>query len=183
MNATLLNLLSAPGMGTLYYNNPKVFAVMKSVVKEEYYLATINFTGSNSYPIAASESDPSREAFDTIPAGSKFPTASVKAAPYTGNFVYFADGNKLSVYRNAPGLTVRETLLKEFPAGETISYIANVYKSTGTGFNYLAVLTNSNSGWKLYAFNVTGLGNPEFDTNPVFVKQGDGDAKFVMYRP
>jgi hypothetical protein len=181
MNATLLNLLSAPGVGFLYYSNPKVFAVMKSVDKEEYYLATLNYRGSNAYPIAVSENNPNQVAFDTITAGSKFPVAPVKAAPYSGNFVYFADGNKLSVYRNASGLAVKESVLKEFPAGETISYIANVYKLDS--FNYLMVLTNSDSGWKLYTFNVIGLGNPEFETTPVSVREGAGNAKFVMYRP
>jgi hypothetical protein len=181
MNATLLNLLSAPGVGFLYFTNPKMFAVMKNVSKEEYYLATLEYRGSNTYPIAISESDPNRVAFDTIPAGNKFPTAPVKAAPYSGSFVYFADGNKLSVYRNASGIAVKESLLKEFPAGETVSYIANVYKVNS--FNYLTVLTNSSSGWKLYVFNVTGLGNPEFEATPVFVKEGTGNARFVMYRP
>jgi hypothetical protein len=181
MDATLLNLLSAPGTGFLYFSNPKMFAVMKNVDKEEYYLATLNYRGSNAYPIAVSESDPDRVAFDTIPAGSKFPTAPVKTAPFSGNFVYFAEGNKLSVYRNAPGLAVRESLLKEFPEDETISYIAHIYK-TGS-FNCLAVLTNGGAGWKLYVFNVIGLGNPEFEDTPVFVRQGTGNARFVMYRP
>jgi hypothetical protein len=180
MNATLLNLLSAPGVGFLYFNNPKVFALMKSIEKEEYYLVTLDYRGSNTYPVAVSESDPDRVAFDTIPAGCKMPAAPLKAAPYSGNFVYFADGNRLSVYRNASGLAVRETLLKEFPAGETVSYIANIYKLNS--FNYMVVLTNSSSGWKLYAFNVIGLGNPEFEPTPAFVREGTGNARFVMYR-
>lgn len=182
MNAVLLDLVYAPGSGFLYYNTPKGFAVMKSIEEEEYYLATLNYGGSNAYPIATSESDPNRVAFDTIPAGNKFPTAPVKAAPYSGNFVYFADGNRLSVYRNASGLAVKESLLKEFPSDETISYVANIYKLNS--FNYLAVLTNSGSGWKLYAFNIIGLGNPEFDGDaPAFIREGAGNARFVMYRP
>jgi hypothetical protein len=178
MNATLINLLSATEVGQ--YGVPRGLAVMKNPDKNEFYLVTLDYKNSNAYPIAVSESNPDRVAFDTIPAGSKFPTASVKAAPFSGNFAYFAEGNKLSVYRNAPGLAVRESLLKEFPEDETISYIAHTYK-TGS-FNYLAVLTNSSAGWKLYVFNVIGLGNPEFEDTPAFVRQGTGNARFVMYR-
>jgi hypothetical protein len=180
MNVTLLNLLTGTEGSVSASNRAQGFAIMKSLDKEEYYLATLSYNGSNAYPIAASASDPDRIAFDTVPQGCKMPKAPVKAAPYSGNFVYFAEGNKLSVYRNALGLTVKESLLKEFPAGETISYIANVYKSGS--FNRLAVLTNSDSGWKLYAFNILGLGNPEFDATPAFTRQGAGNAKFVMYR-
>jgi hypothetical protein len=178
MNVDLLDLLT--GMKGTSSTKAQGFAVMKSIDKEEYYLVTLIYNSKNDYPVAASASNPEREAFDTIPAGSKFPTAPVKAAPYSGNFVYFADGNKLSVYRNASGLDIKESLLKEFPAGETVSYIANIYKANS--FNYLAVLTNSDSGWKLYAFNVIGLGNPEFEPTPAFVREGTGNARFVMYR-
>jgi hypothetical protein len=180
MNATLINMLTGTEGTISASNKAHGFAVMKNLDKEEYYLATLNYNSTNAYPIAASEGDPDRVAFDTISANSKFPAAPVKAAPYSGNFVYFAEGNKLSVYRNASGLTVKESLLKEFPADETISYIANVYKS-GL-FNYLGVLTNSSNGWKLYAFNITGLGNPEFDDTPAFVRQGVGNARFFIYR-
>ncbi|MDR2815316.1 MAG: hypothetical protein LBB62_01230 [Proteiniphilum sp.] len=179
MDATLINLLSASGVSQ-YGATTRGLAVMKSLDKDEYYLATLNYNNSNAYPIAVSESDPTRVAFDTIPAGSKFPNASVKAAPFTGNFAYFADGNKLSVYRNAPGLDAKESLMKEFPAGETISYMTNLYKANS--FNYLAILTNSSNGWKMYAFNVLGLGNPEFETTPAFTYQGTGNARFLMYR-
>jgi hypothetical protein len=179
MNATLINLLSAPEVSQ--FGASRGLAVMKSLDKEEYYLVTLNYRNSNAYPIAASESDPNRVAFDTILAGSKFPVAPVKAAPYSGNFVYFADGNKLSVYRNASGLELKESLLREFPADETISYIAHIYKTNS--FNYLTVLTNSGDEWKLYGFNVIGLGNPEFETTPAFTYQGTGKARFVMYRP
>jgi hypothetical protein len=174
MDATLLNLLYATEVPRSATMTGLGFAVMKNVNKEEYYLATLLYSATNNYPIMA---------FDTVPAGSKFPTAPVKAAPYSGSFVYFADGNRLSVYKNAPGLSLadRETLLKEFPAGETISHIYNVYKPGS--FNYMVVLTNSSNGWKLYAFNVIGLGNPEFEATPQFVREGKGNAKYFMYRP
>jgi hypothetical protein len=168
MDATALNILTATESMT-----STGFAVMKNVNKEEYYIATVRFNGTNSYPFTA---------FDTIPSGSKFPNAPVKAAPYSGNFVYFAEGNKLSAYRNASGLSPadRETLLREFPAGETVSYMTNVY--VANSFNYLAVLTNSANGWKLYAFNIIGLGNPEFESTPALTYQGEGNARYLMHR-
>jgi hypothetical protein len=178
MNATLINLLSAPEVAR--YGAERGLAVMKSLDGEEYYLATLNYSNSTTYPIATSADNPSGVAFDTIPQGSKMPTAPVKAAPYSGNFVYFADGNKLSVYKNASGLADKESVLKEFPAGETISYIANVYLTDS--FNYLAVLTNSGGSWKLYIFNIIGMGNPEFEATPAFTYQGTGNARYLMYR-
>ncbi|KAA6350963.1 hypothetical protein EZS27_001660 [termite gut metagenome] len=165
MNGTVLNILNGvSGTG---------FAVMKHLTNEEYYLASISFDGTNAYPFTA---------FDDIPSGSKFPNAPVKAAPYTGNFVYFAEGSKLSVYKNASELTPaeREPLLKEFPAGETISYIAHLYRNNS--YNHLVVLTNSASGWKMYCLNVIGLGNPEIDTTPAKLFQGTGNARYVLYR-
>jgi hypothetical protein len=167
MDATVVSLLSgiisAPATG---------FAIMKNINIDEYYLANFSLSTSlGPFPLTS---------FDTIPSGNKMPTAPVKAAPRTGNFVYFADGNKLSVYKNASGLTEKEVVLKEFPTGETISSISNVYQANK--FNYLAVLTNSASGWKLYLLNVIGAGNPELEPTPAKIFQGTGTARYFMYR-
>jgi hypothetical protein len=178
MNADLLNIIAASEEIAITAG----FAVMKNPDKEEYYLATLRYYSSNAYPIAVSEENPSGIAFDTVPQGCKMPVAPVKAAPYSGNFVYFADGNKLSVYRNASGFTNRESLLKEFPAGETISYMTHKYDPYGSAYNYLVVLTNSANGWKLYVFDVIGLGNPEISPDPRYTYQGTGNARFVMFR-
>jgi hypothetical protein len=164
MDYTLVNLLTADESVTT-----TGYAVMKSVSKEEYYLGTVAFSNGSACPITA---------FDAIPSGCKFPLAPVKLAPRTGNFVYFADGNKLSVYKNASGLADRESVLKEFPAGETISYLLN----PETNPNYLVVLTNSSSGWKMYFFTITGPGNPEFEPEATVTYQGTGSGRFIIYR-
>jgi len=152
------------------------YAVMKDKSKEEYYLAGINFQAymnPSAYPFLS---------FKAIPEGCKMPLAKVKAGAYSGNFIYFGDGNKLCVYWDAEGLDVREPVLKTYPANETISYIAHMYSGYSPAYNYLVVLTNSASGWKMYVYNVKGLGNPEIDDEPAFVYSGTGNARYVMYR-
>jgi hypothetical protein len=179
MDVTLVSLLSgkhaAPGLSMSIH----AFALMKAPAEEKYYLLGLNYRNSNVYPVEQIAGVP---VFDEIPSGSNLPTAAVKAAPWAGDFVYFANGNKLSVYKNASGLsgTDKEYQLHAFPADETVSYMVNLYH---TEFNYLAVLTNNTAGnWKLYVFNVIGAGNPEFNTTPRYTQQGTGNARYLMYR-
>jgi hypothetical protein len=179
MDVTLVSLLSGrhatPSISDPIYG----FALMKKPAEEKYYLLGLNYKHTNAYPVEQIADAP---VFDEIPSGSNLPAAAVKAAPWTGNFVYFANGNRLSVYKNAADLsgTDKEYELHAFPADETVSYMVNLYHTT---FNYLAVLTNNTAGnWKLYVFDVTGAGNPEFNTTPRYTQQGTGNARYLMYR-
>jgi hypothetical protein len=179
MDVTLVNILSGKNVNPSISDPIHGFAVMKSLTEEKYYLVGLNYSHTNAYPIEKIADVP---VFDEIPAGSNFPTAAVKAAPWTGNFVYFANNNKLSVYKNASGLTGadKEYQLHVFPADETVSYMINLYHTT---FKYLAVLTNSAGGnWKLYVFDIPGAGNPEFNTTPRYTCQGTGTARHLTYR-
>ena len=166
MDATLTDLLQSQRN----YTNVRGYAIMKNKSKEEYYMRGLNFSGA-AYPFTS---------FDTIPAGYKMPYAAYKAIPFAGAFVYFGDANKLYVYRNA-AVANRETLLKTLPEDESIAYLATLYASGK--YNYLVVLTNNATGWKLYVYNVRALGNYELLEEPAFVYSGTGHARYVMYRP
>jgi hypothetical protein len=118
--------------------------------------------------------------YDQIPDGCRMPTAEVKASP-SKSFIYFADGNKLCVYRNLPGTTEREDVILTFPAGETIDYL--MCRADGLNrWSDLVVLTNSAAGWKLYGYEPLGLGNPELKPTPTFTYSGQGEGRHVLYR-
>lgn len=141
----------------------------------KYSLLSISFNFSNTseYPVTQ---------IDTIPNKYQMPTAKVLAAPLVSSCIYFSNDNKLNVYITAGDN--RESVLKNFPADETISCIKNVNgKMNGetVNKNYLAVTTNSNRGWKLYLFEIIGV-TPEIDPEPVHVIEGEGNARYIMYR-
>ena len=166
MDATVIDLLPSQRN----YTNVRGSVIMKNKNKEEYYIRGINFNGP-AYPFTS---------FDTIPAGYKMPYAESRAVPYAGAFVYFGDANKLFVYRNA-AVANRETEIITFPEDETIAYLTNMYASGA--YNYLVVLTNNATEWKLYVYNIRALGNPDLEAEPAFVYSGTGHARYVMYRP
>ena len=169
MNYTLLNLLPGGDMNT----SIRAFAVMQNKTTNDYYLVGIlsQYSPATAYPFTS---------FNIIPAGNKMPLAAVKAAPYSGDFVYFGDNNKLCVYKNID-IPNREQVLITFDAGETVSYIQHMY-SLANNYNWLAVLTNSASGWKLYVYNVIGVGISEIDNTPIQTYSGTGNARSLIYR-
>jgi hypothetical protein len=143
------------------------YAVMRHKTNNTHHLATINYTGAG-YPFLS---------FKTIPEEYKMPLSTVIAATPAGDFLYFAEENRLYVYKDADGLTgaEREYVLKTFPANETISFMQFLN-------NQVVVLTNSTSGWKLYGFSLIGAGNPEIQDTPNFTYSGVGTARNVMFR-
>lgn len=168
MPYTLVNLIQR----TREFQTSSAYAIMKSKSSNDYFIASVSFgnTPAN-YPFTS---------FRPIPASCKMPLADVKACPNSGNFVYFGDGNKLCVYRDLD-LDQRESVIKTFPAGETISYITHIFVNS-TSYNYIVVLTNSSSGYKMYAFNLIGSGNPEIVDEPLFTYSGTGNARNVLFR-
>ncbi|MDR3246808.1 MAG: hypothetical protein LBT50_10295 [Prevotellaceae bacterium] len=163
MDKTLVNMLPA----NIDFASSG-FALMKSVDSDEYFLGTIEIVYAPDefvFPFTS---------FEAVPEGSKMPLAAVKTASTTGSFIYFADDNRLSVYRVYPG-GERESLLREFPGDETVAYIID------DDFD-LKVLTNSSAGWKLYFLKSTGYGNPELEAIPEKVFEGEGTARFFMRR-
>ena len=170
MDYTLLNLL--PRNDAML--SISAYAVMKRITDDTYHLFGVNFsyTGSTAYPFTS---------YNPIIPSAKMPLAQVKAAPNSGNFIYFADDNKLCVYKNY--VPMGEEVLKEYPEGETIAYIQHlIVYGLNSPSGWLVVLTNSAAGWKLYAHSVIGLGNPEFNTDPVVTESGTGNARSFMYR-
>lgn len=168
MNAQMVDLLPTNDYMSF---SPKGYAIMQSTTdNEEYYIALVN--PSMSYIFTT---------FDTIPRGSLMPKAKVKAAPNLGNYIYYAYDNKLYAYKDAKDLEMKESLIKELPAGETISFIKTI-PNPYTKEASVVVLANKNNNWKLYLFDLIGSGNPEVQPEPHKVIEGTGNARYVMVR-
>lgn len=156
-----------------------VFAIVENLNTTtdtgKYSLLSIsfNYTSTSVYPVTQ---------IDTIPNKYQMPTAKVLSAPLVSSCIYFSNDNKLNVYITAGDN--RESVLKTFPSDETISCIKNINgKMNGetVNTNYLAVTTNSSKGWKLYLFKIIGV-TAEIDPEPVHVIEGEGNARYIMYR-
>ena len=151
--------------------NGQGYALLRHITNGKHIIARIVSTSGAAYPFTV--------LYD-VPAGCQMPTAPVVAAPRDVEGIYFATDNRLQSYKLGDVIP-KEVVLRTFPAGETISFIKNIYVSGTTGFNRLFVLTNSTSGWKLYVFNMIGS-TEEFSEEPVEVFSGTGTARYVMFR-
>jgi hypothetical protein len=147
-------------------------AILLQAFAFHYCIFGIRFNGQE-YPF---------NAFYSVPKECKMPFAEVKAAPYGGAFIYFANGNELWAYMNANlALPDKERVLFSFPQDETIAYMTNLYSSGR--YNYLVVLTNNATDWKLHVYEVKSLTAPEVNfAEPVFFYSGEGHGRYVMYR-
>jgi hypothetical protein len=166
MSVTLKDFL----IGRRLDPNVTGFAVMQNVNTGGYVVYYVNFGDVAINPLFSEI---------PVPEGCKMPFAKVKSAPSDGQFIYFAEGNELWLYKNATGLTAeqRESVLLTLPKDETITYMAPVHGS----YDNFAILTNNATGWKLYIYRIVATANPELHPDPV-VYSGEGFARYVMYR-
>ncbi len=149
-----------------------VFALMKHVSTDEYYLAQLLYTGSTAYPIVD---------FNLVPSEYLLPSADLIATPTSGSFIYFAKDNKVYSYIGASAEVDKQRLLLEFAPNEKVTYIKHFSDSnTPQLYNYLAVLTNVDSKWKLRIYTPTGVG--ELEPGIVMEYEGEGNGRYVMYR-
>lgn len=168
MEYTMKNL----GVGMPMGLSASGFAIMKSTVTGEYFYVRIDYRGDTTYPFTS---------FTQIPAKYLILSADVVVAPLFGNFSYFSKGNALYYYLDSSSTEVeREIKLLELPANERIAYLEHIH--TGGGITTLAVLSNTDSGWKLRLYDPIGLGSPEINIEPTKVFEGEGNGRFVMYR-
>lgn len=123
-----------------------------------------------------------------LPAGSLLAAADVVEAHQTEEKVFFAKDNRLFEHNvnSKPDLESREREVYIFPAGEKISCIRHLVvdrQNVKEKMNRLIVLTNSESGWKLYGFEFMN-GGGEFDTavrpEEILLGRGKGRASYVM---
>ena len=147
------------------------YALLRHITDGKHIIARVASTSGAAYPFTA---------FYDVPAGCQMPTAPVVAAPRDAEGIYFATDNRLQSYKLGD-VTPKEVVLRTFPAGETISFIKNIYVAGTTGFNRLFVLTNSTNGWKLYVYSMIGS-TEEFSEVPVETFSGTGTARYVMFR-
>lgn len=151
----------------------KAYALMQN--GNEYYLADIRFDGG--YPFVS---------FDTLSGSYQVAKAKVFATHQVASCIYFAAGSTLYAHTvsrdNTLPADVKEKTLRDFP-GETIAYVAHVKSANAKdAFDNLVVLTNrEGGGWKLYRFALKG-NTFEIDPVPVAVYEGQGTARYAMFR-
>lgn len=124
--------------------------------------------------------------FKTVPKDSKLLQSDIIAPSYTADFLYFAIDNKVYDYQNAEGIEgSREKVILEYP-GETVAFLRHNFVSSATSTvrtNSLNVLTNTDHGWKLYFYDLTGESTSELaSTTPTAVYEGTGNGRFIMFR-
>lgn len=138
-----------------------------------YYIADIIFDGKNTYPL---------QGYYKLPADCQIAKSNVLGTHQSSSVIFYACHDELWIHEvnNLPSASQRERKLFTF-TGETIACIRHIKKEGD--FDYLAVLTNTTNGWKLYAFPFIGGGN-EFDTSveadDVLVVNGKGEAGYFM---
>lgn len=148
------------------------FALMKHISTGEYYLAQLRPNGTTAYPIIA---------FNLVPSEYLLPTADLIATPPSGSFLYFAKGNQVYSYIGALNEGDKQRLLLEFAPNEKVTYIRHFAELSGSAlYNYLAVLTNVGSKWKLRIYTPKGVG--EIEPEVVMEYEGEGNGRHVMYR-
>lgn len=144
----------------------------------KYEILDLSFVATN-YPIKNKYS---------LPTGSSLPDADVLGVHQTETKIFFAKGNQLYEHNvnSKTDIESRERLIYSFPGGEEISCIRHLVvdaKSAGEKMNRLVVLTNSESGWKLYGFEFIN-GGGEFDSGvspeEALLGQGEGIARYFM---
>lgn len=116
-----------------------------------------------------------------IPAESKMTESNLLAPSFNSDFLYFVFGQSVYSYKNATGLSMeeKEQAWLTYPEDEKISVIRTVSVS---GKNNLAVITTKDGKWKLYLYSLIGESTPELNLEPVVVYEGEGNAKYLMYR-
>lgn len=151
------------------------YALMKNDGEQKYYIIKIQLGRTLVYPFATITTVPYHSGYEVF-------DAEVRAAS-EAQCIYFAQDNLLKVYKNIAS-EERESVLKEFPAGERISYISplKVFDIPSLSFfYYVEVLTNASGKYKLYRFEAKGS-TPEINPEPLLVHEGEGTGKYIMYR-
>lgn len=147
------------------------FALMKHSITGEYYLAQMLYQGTTAYPIVD---------FNLVPSEFLLPDADLIAAPTSGSFIYFAKDNKIYSYVGASAETEKQRLLLEFAPNEKVTHIKQFSNTATGGYNYLAILTNVDSKWKLRIYTPKGVG--ELEPEVVMEYEGEGNGRYIMYR-
>ncbi len=149
---------------------PDCYMLMHDPTENKDYVINVGFFGNYVYNIT----------YYDVPSSSKLFDAKVMAAPQSASVIYYGDGNKLYMYRVATG-DVRE--MKQFGSSETISFIQNVSgtEADGTAFNDVVVMTNSDSGYKVYRFPMVGSAG-ELNTDVQSSMSGTGAASKLLFR-
>lgn len=158
------------------YSGDYGFALMKGVNDGKTYLAHLRYDYSgtySTYPIMT---------FLEVPSNSGLLNNECIACPASGEFIYYSIGNKLYTYTNASGIDQRDHLQLTLPEGEKISYIFNYRGAYGNNYNYLAVLSNTTTGWKLRIYEPEGVDIEEIKPEPIGTYSGTGTGRYVMYR-
>ena len=149
---------------------PDCFVLMHDPAENKDYVVNVGFFSNYVYNVT----------YYDVPASCKLFDAQVMAAPQSASVIYFADGNKLYMYRVATG-DVRE--MKQFAQDENIAFIQNITgkEADGTAFDDVVVITNTASDYNVYRFPTIGSAG-ELNTNVQPCMSGTGLASKLMFR-
>lgn len=146
----------------------QTYVIMKELSTNKYRLAKMLQGGTNIF-----------ESFYEIPQDCMILNSDFIASPGSGDYVYFASGNSIYYYRDAPGLKEKEFKLLDLPVDETIS---NIICNSGNGGNYLLVMTSKAEQWYCYFYPILNVNQPEIGKTPDKTLTGEGIATKVMYK-
>ncbi|MDR2131579.1 MAG: hypothetical protein LBP56_10535 [Odoribacteraceae bacterium] len=114
-----------------------------------------------------------------VPDASELTTATVFGLHNCNDALYYSRGdNKVGYYSITSGQANPGIIT--FPADERVAYIRHVYNDN-MDFECLAVLTNSDNGWKLYCYNFVGY-TSDVQLPAFHSFSGEGIARSLLYR-
>lgn len=149
---------------------PDCFMLMHDAAEGKDYVVNVGFFGGDVYDVE----------YHDVPSDSPLFDAKVMAAPQSASVIYFAEDNKLFMYRVATG-EVRE--VKSFAAEEKVAYIQNIMgqEANGDSFDDVVVITNTPSGYHVYRFPTVGSAG-ELNTDVQPTMSGTGEAGRLLFR-
>lgn len=116
---------------------------------------------------------------DTLATNDLAFNASMYTANHSLDIIYFVSGGKVYMRNVAAKRTTNVDLGISIPAGETISFIKHIPKTSATTFNYFVVGTSVSGNYKVRMYNVKSTGDVE--ATPALTLEGKGRAGDVLF--
>ncbi len=116
---------------------------------------------------------------DTLATSDLAFNASMYTSNHSLDIMYFVSGGKIYMRNVAAKRTTNVDLGISIPAGETVSFIKHIPKTSATTFNYFVVGTTISGNYKVRMYNVKSTGDVE--TTPALILEGKGRAGDVLF--
>ena len=152
---------------------PDIFLIAKSGMTGKHYAINVQFAFGSVY----------KTEYYKIPSNSPILDADIMAMPKTATVIYYANENKLMMYRIADEGKTPSKQLKSFAQNEKIAFIKNITGTDkdGKAFNDIVIITNTPSEYNVYRFPMVGSAG-ELNTTSSAVISGKGEAHQLLFR-